>query len=442
MANKTYAWESKDAQALIAADLDEQYQETQAKYAAIHDDSSIVGKWTTRSNQVGSKDLPENFIDDITPLDTTIASELKSEGISTFGSGNNQDQKFRDWLHRTLNIIDLDSSNASSSIKQVHNYFDRYYSVYPDSELTNVYHYIFMTRPDCNLIDSATGQLYEEVKRNPTIENIYHTRPHALKNLVAVGALDSASPLHNPGGHRFMPVITSRCDSLQLPNTELRTASLLQPYTKFTQHFGLHLANTTGIEFTMTFREFGDLSMHYLITAWINYIHDVMKGIYNPKDEYIRENRADYMVSIYDIMCAPDASTILYWEKITGAFPVDNDNSTLSFNLHGNSGNQITVPFVAFRIDPIHPYSLIDFNFNAGITQHNKSKNMNNCSPQEVRKMLDKDILVSSVVNQDDNPWCAQYQTGYALRDIPFIYWDNTMRVYKLGWGKYKDKNK
>lgn len=391
---------------------------------------SLASKWKDRSEKVVSKELPENFIDAISPSATdTNMAELKKYGQEAFGTdGGNQHRKFKKFLHEHLNIIEVDGLTSDSSIKQIHDYFDRYYSVYPDSELTNVYHYIFMTRPDCNLIDTNTGSLYSEIKRNPVLENIYHTRPHVLKNLLRTGSNNDGN-MKNPGTHRFMPIITSRCDSLQLPNTELRTASLQQPYTKYTQHYGLHLANTTGIEFNMTFRETADLSIHYLMSAWINYIHDVMKGIYNPKEEYIRENRADYMVSIYDIMCAPDASTILYWEKITGAFPVENDNSTLSFNLHGNPGNQVSIPFVAYRIDPIHPYSLIDFNFNAGFGGTSDSVDMTKCMPSEISAVNSKVVDAAN-----PNPWKAQYQTGYALKNRPFIYWDKTMRVYKLGW--------
>ena len=433
-----HAWENRDVQKILThASNAVGGDDTTNGYAllsAAFDDTTLSTKWKDRMNQVGSKELPQDFIDSIAlpNHDPTLTSRLKNDGIQAFGSGTSQRKNFENWLHKNLNIVDLDESRNDSTIAQVHSYFDRYYSIYPDSELTDIYHYIFMTRPDCNLIDNF-GVLYNEVKRDPVIENVYKTRPHVLKNLIAHGVADRSSPYYIPGNHRFMPMITSRCDSLQLPNTELRTSSLQQPYTRYTQHYGLHTAGHTGIEFTMNFREFSDLSIHYLMTTWIHYVNDVMKGVFNPKHEYIIQNRADYMVSIYDIMCAPDATSILYWVKITGAFPTENDNSDLSFNLHGRSGNQISIPFVAYRIDPIHPYSLIDFNFNAGITNHNIGSNIKNCSPTSsmVQNLAAK---ASSVIAQSDNIWTNQYQTGYALRSRPFIYWDKTMKIYKLGW--------
>ena len=419
---------------------------TMSKITALRESAEINMRWTDRTNQVGSKSLPDNFINDIpvsniviggqskddNKIGTSTMAKLKSSGKKLFNeTGKSQSRVFDEWLHKNLNMVGLMGDSDKSSIAKVHDYFDRYYSVYPDTELTNVYHYIFMTRPDCYLIDTSNGKLREEVKRNGLIENAYMTRPHVIRNLITDGYTQKNHRMYIPGKHRFMPMVTSRCESLQLANTQLQTSSLRQPYTLYTQYYGLHVAGSTGIDFSMTFREFGDLSIHYLMSVWMNYINDVMKGIYNPKSQYIRENRADYMVSIYDMMTGPDGRSLLYWVKLTGAFPTDNDNASLSFNLHGSQDNKVTIPFVAFRIEPIHPYSLIDFNFNAGFTNHDRERDINECSPF-YSKIVNKSK--ASIVTTSDNPWDHTYSSGYGLHSRPFVWWNKRTQMFELAW--------
>lgn len=427
----------------------DEYQIYLSYEAKVSANNNLSAKWKERREQIGSQDLPENFVTDSAIIErlknvevansngtTMKANQLsnyaKQSGGFLSGSGELEKNQFDIFLHKNLNMAGLDSSSPHV-IDTIHDYFDRYYSVYPDAELTNVYHYIFMTRPDCYLLEpnSNPARLRDEVKRDSLIENVFATRPHVIKNLITYGSSSKNSPMYIPGPHRFMPMITSRCESLQIANTELRTAKLQQPYTHYTQHYGLHIVGSTGIDFSMTFREMADLSIHYLISTWMNYISDVMKGQFSPKKEYIQQNRADYMVSIYDIMLAPDAESILYWVKITGAFPTDNDNSGLSFNLRGQTSNQTTIPFVAYRIEPIDPMALVDFNFNAGITNNDITKDINLCNPFQPSIINRKR---AKILDGSGNPWANGYSSGYAFHKAPFIYYDKKTKMYKLGW--------
>lgn len=263
----------------------------------------------------------------------------------------------REIIHKTLNIPGYET-NKSELLKNFYTLFDRYYSVYPDLELTNLYHYVFMTRPDLNIVGSDGKLLSSAVVENPIYESVY------LSNKEVILSLSS----HMSDTHDFIPVMTSRVESLQLPDYSLRTYSLQQPYTNYTMPYSSHaIASTTGGSFSLTLRETADLSLHKLFQVWTTYINDINIGKLAPTATHIHENIADYMVSVYDIICAPDGKTILFWVKYVGCLPSLVENSSLSFNLRGAVDNTFAVPFEYFLAETMNYHSLADFNINAGI---------------------------------------------------------------------------
>lgn len=241
-------------------------------------------------------------------------------------------------LHRDINLT------AGNSSDDYFKSFDRLYSIYPDYEMTNLIQYIFLVRPDLNISDAVDGSSYFKMMKS--------TNP-SLLNMLTHGFSYQ---------HDFIPMLVGRTESLQIPDLSIKTYNLDQPYTGFRLPYaGTSIESRTGGSFDITFRETIDLRIHKFFQAWLNYINDISYGLYDPKDKYIRENKMDYATSVYQIVCLPDAETIVWWSKYTGCIPKNVANSDFSFNLRGNVDSKTSVQFDYFMHEAHEAESLADF---------------------------------------------------------------------------------
>lgn len=365
-----------------------------------------------------------------TPLSSIETTETRSDAKTLFdafhtpkdghATGTYEHPKQMDRaIHRILNI----RSNYSVEEEEdysLHQFFDRYYSIYPDYELTNLCQYTFITRPDLNIVTKKNGSGFGLVEGTdlgpgadvwPTAIGMWSQHPWLLKAL----SKEMTSV------HDFIPFMTSRIETSQLPDYSIKNYSVNQPYTGYLLPYGSHgISSTTGASFDITFRETNDLCIHKLYQIWLEYIDRVTRNLITPKERYILENRADYMVSIYNIICAPDAKTILYWNKYTGCFPIVNPNSTLSFNRNERGAdNKVNITFNYFHSEPLNPQSLIDFNRNCKVLTPDGFEKLNEV--HHVEEYYFSNVPVPS------------YGTGYAFATKPFIK-INKKGFYELGW--------
>ena len=314
-------------------------------------------------------------------------------------------------IHRNLNMLgETYLTNKEFMKNEIYKNFDRQYSVYPDIELTGLCHYIFMTRPDLNILNnsrlSAAEKIFDITRVN---------QPWIMDSLTVEGSHD----------HDFMSVITSRSEALQLPVYNIRTSTVSQMHTGYILPYASHgIASTTGGSFDLQLREFSDLSLHSLFDMWLTYVDLVTRGVCDPKEEYYKFNRCDYAVSLYDIICAPDARTILYWVKYVGAFPTADATDTISFNLRGRPDTTISIPFSFFRSEIKRVESLMDFNMNAHIDTASGF-------PEE---MAYPRIGRGSVETTYQGYSIPLYGDGCGLVGKPFIKFNNRSGYFELCW--------
>lgn len=334
----------------------------------------------------------------------------------------NNPRAFDRQIHRILNIRpELGVKDEGED--PVWQFFDRYYSIYPEIELTSLTHYIFMTRPNLNLFDKTAGSgdkitLLPQTKNWPLAYTIWKQNPWILK------ALTKQMTSH----HSFMPLITSRIEMLQWPDYQIKNYTVNQPYTSYLLPYGSNgISSTTGGSFDMELREMWDLSLHKYFQIWLEYISKLTLNELTADYKNITENRADYMVSLYDIICAPDARTILYWNKYVGCFPVLNPNSSLSFN-RGDRGadNKLSVQFNYFYSKPLDPMALVDFNRNAGL---NDPKRIQDAIKNETHYVEPSGHTFANVP-------ILEYGTGYAFALKPFTKLNPSTKFFELGWVK------
>lgn len=343
--------------------------------------------------------------------------------------------------------------------QNVAKYFDRLYSVSPQHEIDSLCQYVFIVRPDLNILDDDTNKLINagnnragwKQNSSPHKDKFFaymnHTYPYVLANLTG-GWLTK---------HDFMPYLVGRTLSLSLPAYTLKDYNMNQPFTNYNLPYASNaLASQTGGTFEISFREDINMKIHKLFQTWVYYIDGVVRNKFSPKIKYIRDNRIDYASSIYCITCKADASEIVHWTKYTGCFPTSVPNDDFSFNLRGEPKKEVTIPFDYFYVESLNPYILVDFNKNAHI-ENDSSKtpyipiysqtDISKIGLSDKRTAYQKQLQTNCMLNarSDGTGLDGGYRptsevvmgTGNRLVGCPFIV--RVGKKYYLRWKRIKD---
>lgn len=384
----------------------------------------------------------------ITNSDTNIEDQAFSVTKEKAGITDKMDKLMKFNLNMTY------GSKESSYEKHTAQYFDRLYSVYPDKELDSLCQYVFIVRPDCNilkndgktLIKITNSQIKSGYYPNSSPHNDQFFRymkknyPYILKSLTSTLS-DS---------HDFIPFLVGRTESLQLPDYTIKEYHMSQPCTNFDMPYASHaLDSMTGGQFEISFRDDNEFRIHKLFQTWLYYINGVTRNTFGPRIFNIKHNKVDYATSVYYIVCKADAETIIYWSKYTGCFPVTSPNSNMSFNLRGSVDPKISIQFDYFHHEPLNPYIFVDFNKNAHVVTPNNqgyipiynSKTLKDIGMKDFRSNTQKriDNLSEDLFVRYRFGAHVSLGSGNGLAGCPYIYKDAKTNEYKLRWKKIKD---
>jgi len=296
--------------------------------------------------------------------------------------------------NRYMNVrLQMNDGTEDKSHKQFWVDFDRFYSVDLENELPSGRHYIFMCRPDLYLVNSdlctdgkITLSSESRVHVDPYFTYLAQWHPEIIASLTSDFAGLKSSNTSIDGTplplHSFMPYITTRVESLQLPDYSIKQNAIVQPYTKYTIPYTTSaIESLTGGSFDLSFREDKYYSIHKLFYAWIYYQDKVMRNIFRPKDRYLQYNALDYATSIYDFIVDETGENIVYWAKYTGCVPTAVPMSDLSFNRNSGAETKTSITFSYFVCEQMDRYILMDFQYNSlGYTAMNgafKDKKLN-----------------------------------------------------------------
>lgn len=309
-----------------------------------------------------------------------------ANSIETFKLPGYADSNFSAWSNDlSVNPI-LAENDGRAGIDNIGAWqtFDRFYSVNVSEDEMSTNHYIFMCRPDLYIFEedsettsNATLSNISKVGLDPYFQYLSSQHPQILSSLsLNFGGIGTNEYGDNQGSsrsgaylssqHKFIPYITSRIESLQLPDYTLKQNTITQPYTKYSFPYTLSgIESTTGGSFEINFREDGGYSIHKLFFAWVQYQNNVMRNIFRPKDRYVQYNALDYATSIYDIMVDATGENIIYWGKYTGVVPTNVPMSNFSFNRGGSPPDTVSISFSYFVHEHLDQNILLDFNYNS-----------------------------------------------------------------------------
>ena len=301
----------------------------------------------------------------------TIITPSTSETFETAGFtaklADGSSHKFTDTEMRTLhNMLSKWSSGGLNQSLAMDN-FNRFYSIFPDMEMpTDLKTYVFITRPEMNLLGSSDGGY--ALKGDPSDMLSADNKPDNRLQYLAAMNPEILYMLTNgySGYHDFIPYLQGRTESLQLPDYQIRTSDFSIPFYSYKYTYPtVTNESITGGQFDITFREDEDLRITKLFQFWIYYMDAVMKNKMKPDREHIVDNYYDFMCSVYEIICDPTSEKILYWAKYTGCYPVSVPISNLSHNLRSTVDNKVSINFNYMMVEAMEPRVIQDFNINS-----------------------------------------------------------------------------
>ena len=204
---------------------------------------------------------------------------------------------------RSINLA-LAMNDGTDDLEHVQSWaeFDRFYAIDTAIENPSGRHYIFFCRPDLYLVVENGGGLQlsteSRVAYDPYFNYIAVHHPQIIGSLTGefagITGLTKTSAAAATGSgygnsistdgtrvkingvtrqltiHAFIPYLTSRVESLQLPDYTIKQNTLVQPYTKYSIPYTTSaIESSTGGTFDITFREDRYFSIHKLFYGWL-----------------------------------------------------------------------------------------------------------------------------------------------------------------------------
>ena len=221
--------------------------------------------------------------------------------------------------------------------KKLHNSFNRNKTPYVDKELSKTFAYVFFTRPDLHILDRNLKLVdSEEQPLDIKYKYLYDNNPWCLKSLVKGGNAN----------HDFLVFLSNEAESFEVNDTVIKTIEHGETYNGHKVIYGVadQESNAAG-EMSIRYIDTVNLDVFKMHTAWVDYINKVSRGIFKPWDEYLSGKVLDYACSCYYFLCGADGSTILYWQKLTGVFPVNTGENNFSWD----SGTLLAKPEINIK---------------------------------------------------------------------------------------------
>lgn len=257
-------------------------------------------------------------------------------------------------------------SKTGLNVNMMLDNFNRFYQIYPDSELTgNLKSYVFITRPEMNIFSGRSSKLVAENANDPMIGVYARMNPEILHMLTSEYSSD----------HDFIPYLQGRTVSLQEVDYQIKTSDFTVPFFSYKYTYPtVTNESRTGGSIDVTFREDDQMRIMKLFQFWVYYMDAVNKDKLKVSSEHKKRNAFDYMCSIYHIICDPTSEWVLFWSKYTGCYPTSVPISNLSFSLGDRIDNKVSITFNYMRAETLDPAILNDFMGNV----HTKATNFLN----------------------------------------------------------------
>lgn len=267
----------------------------------------------------------------------------------------NKDGLRKDDFDKMYKRINQDVRSIKKNWNQNVKFYNRFKLANPDDILTKGFCHIFFTRPDLNL--TSNGKLTGGPKKDPTFNYAFKRKKTIVEQL----------ELSSDRKNDFMMLLSNKANSFELSDESVKTDQTGRTYLGHSITFARHnIESKAGGTFSINYTDNRDLDILLLHKLWIDYMSNVYRGVWNPRDKYIYGKILDYACSVYVVITAEDFETILYWAKYYGVFPVNVPYSGVSWS----SGQVISkvdysITYAYSWKEDFDPLTLTELNMNA-----------------------------------------------------------------------------
>lgn len=266
-----------------------------------------------------------------------------------------------------------------------------------DLEFRKGFRHIFITRPECYIMASSGGKsiLSQQAKYDDDFASAYQRMPHICELLspsYITGSFSADGLAHN-----WNFLLSNRVDGMSTsPQTSLNYDEAMTKSSEgYTISPGKHMVSRQGSTLTLTFNETRDLEVYTFLQLQMAYIHKRKKGIFAPpyngyqyKNAFMSvsgtsskvtgvnnhpyDRALEYGCSIFEVFTNESDTKMLYWCKYYGAYPTEATLNGLSNSKNAPLAASPTVEATFkyhYKLECSNK-SLIEFNYNAGLTNH------------------------------------------------------------------------
>lgn len=207
--------------------------------------------------------------------------------------------------------------------------YNRYRLKYPDTELENTFTYVFFTKPDCYMFAkySAGSTWNSKITDQYHFHDLLKTDPDLFLLLQ-----------QDQDGDNFIPVLSNHYVSFDSSDRIIKTRDSVETSDDYKVVYGHRANDSIGAgTFNMNFSDNRNRDVFKLLEIWVSYIHLISRGHIAPHPDNRDEKILDYAASMYYIVTSEDATSIIYYCKYDGVFPLNIPDS--AFNDNGGKIN-------------------------------------------------------------------------------------------------------
>lgn len=227
--------------------------------------------------------------------------------------------------------------------------------------------YILMSRPTLNY----TTENHDVLSKHPMTASFYNDRygRQLFLSMTNRAYMPSSSANILNMSPPWLPLITSRATTYNTEDIKLKTLDKGLTYYGHSIKYGKHSEDhKIGGTISIDFRNDRYLSIIKMMYLWMAYIYLVSKtGDIEPNLVYQKTGILDYAGSLYYLVMRRNGRELVYWEKLTGVFPISAPFSIFSYSDTMILNDRIPIEFAySIRSDPCDPEILIDINYLSG----------------------------------------------------------------------------
>lgn len=252
---------------------------------------------------------------------------------------------YEDYKNRKVNI---DKDWNELALKQFSGF-----DLHPyESYLVTPFALIFITRPKLfiktnkpNSTDVLENLAYKNMTLHPFLSRFTDANVQNQKDLLIADILsysDSTSNGPQINNMNFIPIFTNKTRNFSVESNSVATAEQGATKHGFRHIFPTHNVGSisNGI-ISLELNEMRDLEISNMMGIWYNTILGLVNGELRANPDMIKNNRIDYVSSLYYFKLDRDAKTIKYWAKYTGVFPINNPSE--AFGWQASSTNLVSM---------------------------------------------------------------------------------------------------